>query len=208
MTARGPRGAMTALFIFLAAAGVRAESTPPEWEVLKTGRVVAGEVFTARPDGRHSTDVVVKAWIKAPRQEVWKTLRDYDRFAEFFPKVRDVHTVKREGESYWVYYRTEVLWVTVVYHLKLTAIKPFRRIEFETAPELPNDLKEVRGFWAFDDAPGGLGTVLTYSVQVDTGIPAPEFLARKLSKPGLVEVVENARRRVESGNSWRKPEGS
>ena len=54
---------------------------------------------------------------------------------------------------------------------------------------------------------GYSATTGTYLV-VATGIPLPEFVARKISKPSLVQVLKNVRLRVESGGAWKKAAGS
>jgi len=185
-----------------------AEYTAPEWEILKTGEVVSTEVMMTRPDGTGTTDVLVKAWIKAPRQEVWEIIRSYNTFAEFFPRVRECRITRQEGETYWVEYHTELLGLMVIYHLKLIGAEKFRRVDFFLDREQPNDVKDTVGFWVLDDAPEGKGTILSYSIFVDSGIPIPQFIARKISKPNLVQVVKNVRQRVESGGTWKKPKGS
>ena len=185
-----------------------AEYTAPEWEILKTGEVVATEVFTPKPDGSPATDVLVKIWIKAPREEVWKVIRDYNRFGEFMPRVKSCRIIRQEGESFWIVYDMEVLGIRVIYSLVTVGKDKFRRIEFNLDPTKPNDIKEARGYYVLDDAPDGQGTVLSYSAKVTTGIPVPEYMARKISKPNLVQVVKNVRRRVESGGTWKKAAGT
>ncbi len=186
----------------------RSEYSLQEWEVLKTGEVVATEVMTTRPDGTGTTDVLVKAWIQAPREEVWKIIRSYNTFADFFPRVRECRITRQEGETYWVEYHTEIMGLTVVYHLQLIGTEKFHRIDFFMDREQPNDVKDAVGVWILDETPDGKGTVLSYSIFVDSGIPVPQFIARKISKPNLVQVVKNVRLRVESGGTWKKPKGS
>jgi len=185
-----------------------AEYSAKEWELLKTGAVVATEVFTAKPDGSQATDVLVKVWIKAPREAVWKTIRDFNTFGEFMPRVKSCRIIRQEGETCWIVYDTELLGIRVVYHLITVGKEKYRRIEFNLDPTKPNDIKGIRGYYILDDAPDGQGTVLSYSAFVDTGIPAPEFLTRKISKPNLVQVIKSVRQRVESGGTWKKPAGS
>ena len=185
-----------------------ADYTPQEWEVLKTGEVVATEVFTPRPDGTQATDTLVKIWIKAPREEVWKVIRDYNHFGEFMPRVRSCRIAKQEGETYWIVYDMEVLGIRVSYNLITQGKEKYRRIEFGLDRSKPNDIREARGYYVLDDAPEGQGTVLSYSALVATAIPAPEILVRRVSKPNLVQVLKNVRQRVESGGAWKKPAGS
>lgn len=185
-----------------------AEYTASEWEVLKTGAVVATEVFSPRPDGTQATDTLVKIWIRAPREEVWKVLRDYNHFGEFMPRVRSCAIWKQEGETYWIVYDTEVLGVQVKYHLVTRGKDKYRRIDFELDPSRPNEIREAQGYYLLDEAPEGQGTVLSYSARVATAFPAPEFLARRVSKPNLIQVVKNVRQRVESRGTWKKPKGT
>ena len=184
----------------------RAEFSAEEWEVLKTGEAVASETFAAKPDGAPTTDVLVKIWIKAPREKVWATIRDYDRFGEFMPRVQRCRVVKSDGETFWICYETEVLGIKVIYYMKAVGVDKFRRIEFNLAEDMTNDIKGARGYWALDDAPDRKGTVLSYSAFIDTGIPMPESLARRISKPNMIQAVKNVKQRVESGNSWKKGE--
>ena len=209
MKARHP--GLTALLVLLGAFlgwPAQSEYSPREWTILKTGEVVSTEVMMTRPDGTGTTDVLVKAWIKAPREEVWEIIRSYNTFAEFFPRVRECRITRQEGETYWVEYHTELLGLMVIYHLKLIGAEKFRRVDFFLDREQPNDVKDTVGFWVLDDAPEGKGTILSYSIFVDSGIPIPQFIARKISKPNLVQVVKNVRQRVESGGTWKKPKGS
>ncbi len=197
-------------FLLLICPGLsaRAEYTAAEWEILKTGEVVATEVFTPKPDGSSATDVLVKIWIKAPREEVWKVIRDYNRFGEFMPRVHSCRITKQEGETSWIVYDMEVLGIRVIFNLITIGKEKYRRIEFNLDPNQSNDIKEARGYYVLDDAPNGQGTVLSYSAVVATGIPLPEFVARKISKPSLVQVLKNVRLRVESGGAWKKAAGS
>jgi hypothetical protein len=184
MKARHP--GLTALALWLGALfalPAQSEYSPREWTILKTGEVVSTEVMMTRPDGSGTTDVLVKAWIKAPRQEVWEIIRSYNTFAEFFPRVRECRITRQEGETYWVEYHTELLGLMVIYHLKLIGAEKFRRVDFFLDREQPNDVKDTVGFWVLDDAPEGKGTILSYSIFVDSGIPIPQFIARKISKP-------------------------
>ncbi|OGP61211.1 MAG: hypothetical protein A2V67_09985 [Deltaproteobacteria bacterium RBG_13_61_14] len=185
-----------------------AEFTPQEWEVLKTGEVLATEVFTPKPDGTQATDVLVKIWIKGPPEDVWKVIRDYDHFGEFMPRVRSCRITKQDGEAYWIVYDMEVLGIQVIYNLITMGKEKYRRIEFDLDRLKPNDIREARGYYVLDDAPDGQGTVLSYSALVATGIPVPQVIARRISKPNLIQVLKNVRQRVESGGAWKKPAGS
>jgi len=190
--------------ILSAGAAARADFTAQEWAVLKTGKVIAQEVFQAYPDGTVQTQVEVKAWIKVPRAQVWKILRDYNHFFQFMPNVRQSKILKQEGETYWVIYQTQVLWVKVIYYQILAGDGQMHRIDITMDHSQPNDIRDTRGYWVLDDAPDGKGTIATYSDWVSPGFKIPEKLARKVSKPGFIHVIENTRLRAESDGAWIK----
>ena len=204
---RSSRIILGACLILLSGAA-QAEYTSQEWEVLKTGEVSAKEVFRTNPEGTSQTQVEVKVWIKAPREEVWKTIRDYEHFHEFMPNIRRCKVVQHEGDTYWVAYQTSVLGVQIIYHQKFAGDGQMRHIDISLDETRPNEMRNIKGYWQLDDAPEAQGTILTYSIYLDPGFKVPEGLARKVSKPGIINVAKNVRSRVESGGTWKKSKKS
>jgi len=184
------------------------EYTPSEWKKIKTGEILISEKQRDNPDGSQSLLFVAKGYINAPREEVWKALRDYNHFYEFFPNVRETKIVKKEGETYWVDYMTKVLVMEVRYTLRFEGIEKYKRIESKLDKERPHDIRDSYSSWLLEDAPEGSGTVVTFTNFVDTGIPAPVAIARRAAKSSLPNVLVNVRKRVESGGKWKKTQGS
>jgi len=199
---------LVALITLLATPVARSEFTAEEWQRMKNGDVIITEVAAQNPDGSQRIDFLAKLYIKATRQEVWKTIRDYNHYSEFMPRLTKATILKQEGQVYWVRYEVKVLWLRVVYHLRVEGVDPFKRIEFKLDTDKKNHIRNTYGYWILQDAPEGSGTVLSYSAYIDTGIPAPESLARKVAKSALPGVVKNVRKRIESGGTWKKAEGS
>jgi len=197
--------AVVCLVLFSAPAST--EYTAEEWKRLKTGEIIISEKEEDNPDGSQNLLFIAKCYIKASRQEVWKVLRNYNSFYEFFPNVRSTKVVKQEGETYWVEYMTKVLFVKAQYTLRFDGVEKYVRIESKLDKSRPHDIRDSYSIWYFEDAPDNSGTIVTYTSFVDTGIPAPKALARKAASSSLPKVLVNVRKRVESGGKWKKPEG-
>lgn len=185
-----------------------AKTSQEEWNKLKAGEVIITEVANVNPDGSQRVDFLAKIFIKAGREAVWKVIRDYEKFPEFMPNVQKCKILKQENETYWVYYEVKVMMVTVNYCLKAVGVEKYKKIEFKLDNICPSDIRSTAGYWVLEDAPDGSGTIVHYSTYTDTGIPAPEALAKQAAKKSLPQVVKNVKQRVESGGTWKKPSGS
>ncbi len=191
----------TAVFITTAA---RAEYTQEEWEKLKKGEILITEKAVQNPDGSQKVFFVSKVYMGAQPEEIWKIMRDYDKFEQFMPKLRECKVLKKEGPVYWVRYETKVLWVEANYHLRLVGVEKYKRIKYKLDETKKNDIRATEGYWIFEEAPDGKGSVVTYCTRTDTGIPAPEFVARKVGRMSLPNIIKNVKKRVESGGTWQK----
>jgi len=192
------------LVVLLSASTAHSKFTPEEWERMKKGEVVITEVMNLNPDGSGRMDFLAKLYIKATRQEVWKHIRDYNNFPEFMPRMKKNTILKQEGQVYWVRYELKIFWLKIVYHIRVDGVELYKRIEYKLDKTKKNHIKDTYGYWILEDAPGGTGTILSYSTFVDTGIPAPKVLVRKLAKMSLPNIVKNVRKRVESGGKWKR----
>ena len=197
--------AILIIAILLMASIASPKFTMDEWERLKAGEVVITEVANQNDDGSQRIDFLAKIYIKADRKAVWAVLRDYEKFPEFMPNLQEVAILKKEGEVYWVKYLIKVMVISATYCLRVDGVEMHRRIEFKLDPICPGDIRDTNGYWVLEDAPDRSGTVVSYSTYADTGIPAPEALARKAARKSLPQVAKNVRKRVESGGTWKKP---
>jgi len=200
--------ASISLVLIILAGPARSEFNNAEWEKVKEGKVTFAGVPMQNPDGSQYINFVTKIYVKASKQEIWKVIRDYDHFHEFMPKCRKVTTLKVEGNVTWVRYELKVLWINVVYHLRLVDTKSHERVEWTLDKSKKNSVRDIKGYWQLDDAPGGSGAVVSYASYVDTSIPAPMGIIKRLAKMALTQVMKNVRLRTESGGTWIKKKGS
>jgi carbon monoxide dehydrogenase subunit G len=194
--------------IILAGAIAYAEVTQEEWKRLQKGEVIIKEVPARNPDGSQRMDFQAKIFVKADRKTTWKHLRDYEKFPEFMPNTIVCKIIKKDGEVYWVHYEVKVMKIRVKYDLRVEGKELYKRIEWKLDKSKPHTIRNTYGYWLLEDAPGGAGAVISYSAFVDTGIPAPEALAKKAAKKSFPQIVKNVKKRVESGGTWKKPKGT
>lgn len=199
---------LAALTLIFIASFVNSAQTAQEWERMKKGEVLVSEINVKNPDGTQKTQFLARLYVKAPRQDCWKILRDYNKFSEFMPHLRRCIVLKQEGETFYVRYETKISFKEINYYLKLVGVEKFKRIEYALDKTQKNDIRDATGYWIFDDAPDGSGTILSYSSNIDPGFPAPDAILNQLSKTSLPAIVKNVRSRIESGGTWKKPAGS
>jgi len=180
------------------------EFTPENLARLRSGQVVVEDYVFTGPAGEKMLSFIATALVKAPPEEVWRTVRDYDRFHEFMPRLSEARVLKREDECAFIRYQAGVLWIEVVYHIKACATRPGERIDFELAPEYENSIKATYGFWQITSIAEGRAAVVSYSAYLDPGIPVPDAVSRSFARSNIVQVLENVRKRAESKGTWKK----
>ena len=179
--------------------------TEEKWKLLKEGKVIISEQIYADKEGAKKLRFIASALIKASPEQVWAVLRGYDLFEEFMPRVKECQVVKwRKDGCAVVRYDSQVLWVQVHYYILSCPAYPFRKIEFKLAQGYDNQIKDTYGFWEIIPAPKNKGSILSYSAYLDSGFPVPEFIAKRLTRSSLIEVLKNVKKRVESGGKWKK----
>ncbi len=178
--------------------------TPKNWKRLHGGEILVTEQIIEKEKNNKELRFIATAHINAPPEAVWKTIRDYDNYYKFIPRLKESEVVKKEGRCMIVRYLGEVFWVEVGYHVEACAEVPDKRVVFGLAEGHENFMKSTDGFWEVQEAPEGQGSVVSYSAHLDPGVPVPGFITRKVARDSLVDVLQNLRKRVESGGKWKK----
>lgn len=163
----------------------------------------AGELasygITEAPYGAHGRSVVAHVVIKAPPQAVFDTLKDVERFPEFFPFVESARILERRENSLRVeYYAHYARFVD----LKSVTERSWDEPRHVTSSTPSGLLRGSTATWTLVPHPDG--TDLHYRNSVNVTIPVPGYVASFLVNRGLPEMLENLKRRIESGNRWRK----
>ncbi len=178
--------------------------TPANWKRLKSGEVLVTEKVIEKGGDQKELRFIATAYVKAPPREAWKTIRDYAHYHEFVPRLKESEAIKRNDGCIIIRYLGEVFWVEVGYYIEACAEVPGKRVIFGLAEGYESFMKSADGFWEVQKAPKGKGAVVSYSARLDPGVPVPDFITQKVARQSLVEVLQNFRKRVESGGKWKK----
>jgi len=204
--ARALAAALVLLPLVAFAGGAEHSFNPTEDEMkrLRAGEVIVDEYIFSGPGNEKQLSFIATALVDAPPQTCFNTVRDYDHFHEFMPRVSGAKVVAKDGDCMTIRYEAGILWIDVVYYIDACAAVPGRRVEFELARDRENFIEETRGFWEIQPVDGGKSSLVSYSAYLDPGIPVPDFISLRMTRSNIVAVLENVRKRAESGGTWKK----
>jgi ribosome-associated toxin RatA of RatAB toxin-antitoxin module len=160
------------------------------------GRLSRGEVVVSTdPAGRSHRTVQAAILLDAPAERIWDVMVDCEGAPEFVPGLRECTVVER-GDGWEVLQhrvRISSLLPQVTYRFRATYRRP-ERIDFV---RIRGDLKAMEGSWTLVPVEDGRRTVVRYSVYLDPGFLAPQWLVRQALRHDLPELLRALRRRVE-----------
>ncbi len=64
--------------------------------------------------------------------------------------------------------------------------------------KIAGDLRHYQGMWLLVQAPGAAETVVTYSMELDPGLPLPDWIVKRMAARQLAENLEALKSRAES----------
>lgn len=158
-------------------------------------RIEAGEVIlesnTVRDaKGNARATGLAIGFIPAPKDKIMDTILDYPSYPEFMPRVKTI-TLTGEGEHQAVNYTIKVLMLNIKYTMTHQVDREAGTIQFSLDKTKKNDIADSQGFWALK--PHKNGTVIYYSVLVDTGMAVPKKIEDYLTKKDLPNILRKLR---------------
>lgn len=189
--------AVTATLAALASAAPHFPSWPlrdQDLEHLKAGEMLSRD-FDVAP-ARGST---IRFFVKADVPTCYRQLANVPDMPKYMPGLDAVRVAADHGHMKVLEYKSQVPLIadfTLERHFE-----PDKRIWW-TKVKAP--YKRLDGEWAFAPAMGG--TVLSYTLIVETGMLVPNWLAAQFQKQGSYQLVRNVRSRIESGGRWVRPD--
>jgi len=172
----------------LVLSGVAAGPDLPDWNRLSQGDVVVS---------RSHRNVQAAILLDAPAERIWDVMVDCEGAPGFVPGLRECKVVER-GDGWEVLQhrvRISSLLPQVTYRFRATYRRP-ERIDFVRTS---GDLKAMEGSWVLVPVEDGRRTVVRYSVYLDPGFLAPQWLVRQALRHDLPDLLRALRRRVEAG---------
>lgn len=142
------------------------------------------------------------AMVKADKDTAWKHLNDFANYKDFMPRIIHSSIYHDAGGKLGVKYTIKVLMVKVTYHCMHTFDKPNGYIRYKLDTSKENEIAATEGYWKVFDKDGK--TIIAYTVAVDTGRAIPKSIQDYLTKKDLPNVVRAAKKRIESGGTYKK----
>lgn len=158
-----------------------------------------GETLSRDFDLSPARGATIRFFVKADPPECYRILASVPDMPKYMPGLEAVRVVEDRGNVKILEYKSQVPLIadfTLQRHFE-----PYRRIWW-TKVKAP--YKRLDGEWAFIGVPGG--TVLSYTLVVETGLVVPSWLAVQFQKQGSYQLVRNVRNRIESGGRWVRPD--
>ena len=136
------------------------------------------------------------ARIEASPDECFDAIVDYESFAEWQDAVIDTEVLERypDGLGKVVEVHVDAKFRRVRYRLRYHYDRP-GRVWWDFVEG--DGVEDVEGEYTFEPADGG--TLATYRLGIDAGVPIPGMIARRLNNGVMRRSVDDLRRRVEGG---------
>ncbi|MCB1153938.1 MAG: SRPBCC family protein [Deltaproteobacteria bacterium] len=194
----------------------RPNFTTEERERLNEGKPLLREERYDDAKGQRAGQGVGYIHINAAPKKIWDVILDFNRYAEFYPNLKESKLTAHEENHYDVYFVLSVIGLLKLrYNINHEYLPDQDRMTWKMDQTKKNDFKETVGFWQV--WPDGDGSLVCYSVVIETGRGVPKWAENfadslGLTTWGLKKVVVSMKRRVEEGENFKgdgdKPEGA
>ena len=131
--------------------------------------------------------------VAAPPEACFEASTDYETFPDWQRAVKEAEVISRDSEGLGevVAFRIDAKVREIAYTLRYH-YEPPHRVWWEF---VEGDVGGVEGEYRFDAA--GEGTLLTYALGIDPGVPVPGFVAQRLNRQVMWRSVRDLRDEVE-----------
>lgn len=137
-----------------------------------------------------------------PYALVWRLLAQTERQREYRKELTELTNVERFANGVVDRHRISVLFVRLTYHLRYELDPSTWHIEWSLAPNYENGMQYISGAWDLFDL-GGDRTLGRLGSTVRVGSALPRSFQDAVTRKNLPETLDNIRRWVDSGGTWR-----
>lgn len=165
-------------------------------ERLKTGEILA----EFGDDRRFRGHIRAAVLIDAPAERIWEILEDCESAPEYVPNVLscELRETSKEQNSQVFRQRVKVAWFLPSFEHEFRLVyKPYTRIDVN---RVSGPLSVLDGAWWLVPGPGR-GTILTYYLDFDPGLPIPNFVVGRMLMRDVPVVLTAVRDRAEAAKS-------
>jgi ribosome-associated toxin RatA of RatAB toxin-antitoxin module len=131
--------------------------------------------------------------VNAPPEKVFDIVTAYDRYPEWLPEVKRIHTSGRTGDEVKVHYEVDFKIKTIRYTILAREERPKRMSWSFVEGEV---MKDNKGSWVLEQEGEGR-TRVTYSAEVAVGPLVPKSILNALVDQSLPKMLEAVKRRAE-----------
>lgn len=135
--------------------------------------------------------------IAAPPEKVYAVLCDFERYPEWARDLKEARVVERgpDDRPVEVEFRAAAMGRSTRYRLRYSYDDDGRRLEWRLVHG--DIMRRLDG--AYELAPDGDGTRVTYELEVDLVVPLPGFVKRRAESRIINTALRELKARVESG---------
>lgn len=139
---------------------------------------------------------VCKQLIKAPADQIWQILSDYDNAYRIFGMVKACKVLEDNGSEKIISHTVAPSGPvgTFTYTLKVKEKGPY----FMEWTRIKGAFKQVKGYWKLEPQDGGKSTLVTYASFVDGGMFIPRPLIKRQCRIDMPNVMTTLKSEVET----------
>ena len=144
--------------------------------------------------------IKVSVNIKRPKHEVYKVIRDMEKFPNFMRDVKSLRIIKRVSDEHFItLWEIEIDGAPVNWKEEVFFDKAGSQIKFNM---MEGSYKKYHGAWSLQDSQ--LGTKLIMEVEFDWGIPILEkYVGKTLetkARRGLLGMIQAIKKEAENNH--------
>jgi ribosome-associated toxin RatA of RatAB toxin-antitoxin module len=170
------------------------ELSPAELAKVEAGEVILESQTYQDAQGRTRGRGLAIGFVKADKGRIMDTILGYEAYPQFMPRVKTTAVYGRTDTQVNVKFTIEVVMVKVSYHITHQVDRAAGTISWTLDKSRPNEIAATDGFWGLK--PHKNGTLLYYTVAVDTGRSIPKAIEDYLTKKDLPNIVKSIKKRV------------
>lgn len=161
---------------------------------LQEGKAV---LLERRPDETAEIDkrfVTMAGLLTGSRSLIWEVIHDKENAEKFLDGVLESKVIEEEGNEILVAQKTHVGGPKGAYRYTLRhKLDPMKRADFSF---VEGEIKNVLGSWWIYEAPDPEKMLVVYSLHIDPGVFAPQFVVKRGMKKTIPATLASIQKEV------------
>jgi ribosome-associated toxin RatA of RatAB toxin-antitoxin module len=154
------------------------------------------------PDGLPPGQVEALVLFTQPADKVWALLQQRERQREFRPELTSLSILERTADGLIEEQHLKIAFLKVGYRLRNHFDPSTHTMTWQLDPGFESTLEHVSGYWELH-ALGADRTLARFGTKVSVSPAVPGFLQNGITRKNVPQTLENTRKWVNSGGTWR-----